>query len=126
MGSKNLVILLGRLGSDPEVKSMNNGGSVCNFSLATSERFKSGDEWQEKTEWHRCVMFGKRAEAVGQYLSKGKEVYCEGRLQTRSWEDKDGNKKYSTEVVVNDVQFVGGNGGGAGQSEPQTSSDIPF
>ena len=116
--SVNKVILVGRLGQDPEVRKTPSGAAVANFSVATNESWvdKSGQK-QEKTEWHRVVVWGKRAELCQQYLSKGRQVYLEGRLQTRSWDDKDGQKKYSTEVQVQNLQFLGGQGastGGAG------------
>lgn len=105
--SVNKVLLLGRLGKDPEVKHLNNS-AVCNLSVATSESWtdKQGQK-QEKTEWHRVQVWGKLAELCGQYLAKGRQVYVEGRLQTRSW-DKDGQKQYVTEVVATTIQFLGG------------------
>lgn len=107
--SVNKVILLGRLGQDPELKYTPGGAAVCNFSLATTEAWtdKSGQK-QEKTEWHRVVVWGKLAELCNQYLSKGRQAFLEGRLQTRSWEDKDGNKRYTTEIMATTVQFIGG------------------
>lgn len=113
--SVNKVILLGRLGQDPEYKVTPSGAAVCNFSLATSETWndKNSGQKQEKTEWHRVVVWGKLAEICNQYLSKGSQAFVEGRLQTRSWEDKDGNKKYTTEINATTVQFVGGQSDGA-------------
>jgi single-strand DNA-binding protein len=110
--SVNKVIILGRLGQDPELKYTPSGTAVCNFSLATSESWtdKSGAK-QEKTEWHRIVVWGKLAELCNQYLSKGRQAFVEGKLQTRSWDDKDGTKRYSTEVMANTVQFIGGQAG---------------
>lgn len=107
--SVNKVILLGRLGQDPELKYTPGGAAVCNFSLATTEAWtdKAGQK-QEKTEWHRIVVWGKLAELCNQYLSKGRQAFLEGRLQTRSWEDKDGNKRYTTEIMATTVQFIGG------------------
>jgi single-strand DNA-binding protein len=107
--SVNKVILLGRLGQDPELKYTPGGSPVCNFSLATTESWtdKSGQK-QEKTEWHRVVVWGKLAELCNQYLSKGRQAFLEGRLQTRSWDDKDGNKRYTTEILASTVQFIGG------------------
>ncbi len=107
--SVNKVILIGRLGQDPEVKQTPSGSSVCNFSLATNENWidKSGQK-QERTEWHRIVVWGKQAETCGQYLSKGREAYIEGKLQTRSWDDKEGQKRYTTEVQALSVRFLGG------------------
>lgn len=101
MSSVNKVTLLGRLGKDPEIRQMNNGDSVANFSLATSEKWKDNNgEAQERTEWHRVVVFGKMAGIVEKYLKKGDQAYFEGRLQTKKYTDKQGNDKYSTEVIV--------------------------
>ena len=106
--SVNKVILVGRLGVDPELKSLDGGQSVCNMSIATSESWKDKEgNKQEKTEWHRCTAWGKTAELCGQYLKKGREVYIEGKLQTRKYE-KDGVEKYATDIVVSTVQFLGG------------------
>ena len=108
--SVNKVIILGRVGADPEVKYMPNGTAVAQLSLATNRKAKnqeSGD-WEDKTEWHRVVFFDKRAETIGQYVKKGNELYAEGRLQTRKWQDKDGNDKYTTEIIAYDFSFVGG------------------
>lgn len=107
--SVNKVILLGRLGQDPELKYTPSGAAVCNFSLATTESWndKSGQK-QERTEWHRIVVWGKLAELCNQYLAKGRQAFVEGRLQTRSWDDKDGNKRYTTEINATTVQFIGG------------------
>jgi single-strand DNA-binding protein len=107
--SVNKVILLGRLGQDPELKYTPGGAAVCNFSMATTESWtdKQGQK-QEKTEWHRIVVWGKLAELCNQYLSKGRQAFVEGRLQTRSWDDKDGSKRYTTEILANTVQFIGG------------------
>lgn len=106
--SLNKVMLIGRLGQDPELKQVSAGNPVCNFSIATSENWtdKSGQK-QEKTEWHRIVVWGKLAELCQQYLTKGRQAYVEGRLQTRSWEDKEGQKRYTTEILANTVQFLG-------------------
>lgn len=114
--SVNKVILLGRLGQDPELKYTPSGASVCNFSLATSESWndKSSGQKQERTEWHRVVVWGKLAELCNQYLSKGRQAFVEGRLQTRSWEDQNGNKRYTTEINATTVQFIGGASTGAG------------
>lgn len=107
MSGINKVILVGRLGADPELKAIASGQNVARFSLATSESWTGKDgQRQEKTEWHRVVAWGKLAEICGKHLSKGRQVYVEGRLQTRQWEDQ-GQKKYSTEVVANTVQFLG-------------------
>ena len=106
--SVNKVILLGRLGQDPELKNTTSGQSVCNFSIATSEKWtgKDGNQ-QERTEWSRIVVWGKLADICGQYLHKGRQAYIEGKLQTRSWENDQGVKQYTTEVVAANVQFVG-------------------
>ncbi len=115
-GGINKVILIGNLGRDPEVRFTPSGQAVANFSIATSESWtdKSSGQKQEKTEWHRIVVWGKLAELCGEYLKKGRQCYVEGRLQTREWTDKEGKKNYTTEVVANTVQFLGGAGGGAG------------
>src|ERR1044072_938768 len=107
--SVNKVILVGRLGQNREVRYTPSGAAVANFSVATNEAWtdKSGQK-QEKTEWHRIVVWGKTAENCNQYLSKGRQVYVEGRLQTRQWQDKDGQTKYTTEVQAQTVQFLGG------------------
>lgn len=112
----NKVILVGNLGQDPEVRYMPNGGAVANLSIATSEtwRDKQTGEAREKTEWHRVVIFGKLAEVAGEYLKKGSQVYIEGQLQTRKWQDQSGQDRYTTEVVVNiggSMQMLGGRGG---------------
>ena len=121
----NKVILIGNLGSDPEVKYLSSGVPVANVSLATSESWtdKQSGERQEKTEWHRLVIWRKTAEIAGQYLRKGSKIYVEGRLETRSWEDQSGQKKYTTEIVVNDMQMLDSRGdsmdrGGQGESGP--------
>lgn len=110
--SVNKVILVGRLGQNPEVRYTPSGAAVANFSVATNESWtdKSGQK-QERTEWHRVVVWGKLAELCGQYLTKGRQAYVEGRLQTRQWQDKDGQTKYTTEVQAQTVQFLGGNAG---------------
>jgi len=109
MAGINKVILIGRLGSDPEVRYTPSGVAVANFNIATSEEWKDKDsgEKKERTEWHRIVAWRRLGEICGEYLSKGKQVYVEGRLQTRDWEDRDGNKRYTTEIVASDVQFLG-------------------
>ena len=145
MSGINKVILIGRLGSDPEVRYTPSGVAVANFSVATSEEWKDKDsgEKKERTEWHRIVAWRRLGEICGEYLSKGKQVYVEGRIQTRSWDDRDGNKKYTTEIVANDIQFLGsrdssaggrpsgggGGGGGGFQGAPgpgPEDDDIPF
>lgn len=110
MSGVNKVIILGRLGQDPELAYTPSGAAVCNFSVATSESWndKNTGQKQERTEWHRIVVWGKLAELCNQYLSKGRQAFIEGKLATRSWEDKDNNKRYTTEIVASTVQFVGG------------------
>lgn len=119
MGSVNKVILIGNLGADPELKYTPTGNRpVCNLSVATNEVFKDkGGQRQERTEWHRVTVWGEQAENCNKYLRKGRSVYIEGRLQTRSWDDKEGKKRYSTEIVADRVVFLagGGEGGGAGR-----------
>jgi single-strand DNA-binding protein len=116
-GGVNKVILVGNLGADPDMRYTPSGQGVCELRVATSESWndKNGQR-QERTEWHRIVVWGKRAEVCSKYLSKGRQVYVEGRIQTRSYDDKDGNKRYITEIIAADVQFLGGGGreGGAG------------
>lgn len=125
MASKgvNKVILVGSLGQDPEVKYMPNGNAVTNISVATSESWKDQQgQMQERTEWHRVVMFRRLAEIAGEYLRKGSQVYLEGKLQTRKWQDQNGQDRYSTEVVADQMQMLGGrnqDGGGGYQSRPQ-------
>lgn len=108
MASVNRVILIGNLGKDPELRFMPNGDAVCNFSIATTENWKDKNgQKQEKTEWHNIVIYRKLAEIAGEYLKKGRPVYVEGRLQTRKWQDKDNIDRYTTEVVVNEMQMLG-------------------
>lgn len=122
MSGVNKVILVGRLGADPELKSVGNGQSVARLSVATSEAWTGKDgQKQERTEWHRVVVWGRQAENCGKHLSKGRQVYIEGRLQTRSWEDQAGQKKYSTEIVASTVQFLGA--GAGGERGTTTSND---
>jgi single-strand DNA-binding protein len=117
--SVNKVILIGNLGKDPEVKYTPSGTPVAKLTLATNERYKDKDgQWQDRTEWHNVVLWQRLAEIAGEYLKKGGKVYIEGRLQTRSWEDKQTNqKKYMTEVVASDLVLLGGRGEGAGGGE---------
>src|SRR6202789_4016726 len=113
----NKVILVGNLGADPETRAMPSGSTVANLRIATSEswRDKQTGEQQERTEWHRVAMFGRLAEIAGEYLKKGSQVYIEGSLRTRKWTDKQGQERYSTEIVGNELQMLGGRGGaGAG------------
>jgi len=143
MGSVNRVILVGNLGRDAELRYTPGGAAVATLSLATTEMWndKQGQR-QEKTEWHRVVLWGKQAETLQEYLVKGKQVYVEGRLQTRQWDDKDGNKRYTTEIKADRVTLLGGGGGGRSggmergpsqsaapdepPAEPITDDDIPF
>ena len=112
----NRVILVGSVGRDPELRRTRSGSAVANLSLATNSSWKGSDgNWQEKTEWHKIVVFGKLAGTVEQYVSKGRQLYIEGRLQTREWEDKQGNKRQTTEVVANEVVFLGGKNDRQGQ-----------
>lgn len=116
----NKVTLIGNVGQDPETRHMPSGGQVTNVSLATNEQWKGQDgEKHEKVEWHRLVFFGKLAEIAGEYLTKGKQCYVEGRLQTRKWQDQSGNDRWSTEIVVSQMLLLGGGGqeGGAGRRQ---------
>jgi single-strand DNA-binding protein len=110
----NKVILIGNLGADPETRAMPSGSSVANLRIATSEswRDKQSGEQQERTEWHRVALFGRLAEIAAEYLRKGSQVYIEGSLRTRKWTDKQGNERYSTEIIGNELQMLGGRGGG--------------
>jgi single-strand DNA-binding protein len=114
----NKCILVGNLGADPEVRYSPSGAAVTNIRIATSEvwRDKQSGEQQERTEWHRIVFFGRLAEIAGEYLKKGQQVYVEGRLQTRKWQDRDGNDRFTTEIVANEMQMLGGRGGGGGSA----------
>ena len=147
MGSVNKVILVGNLGRDAELRYTPGGAAVATLNLATTEVWNDkGGQRQEKTEWHRIVLWGKQAESLQEYLTKGKQIYVEGRLQTRQWDDKDGNKRYTTEIKADRITLLGG-GGGGGRSqsvergggaavshgggdeppmEPITDDDIPF
>ena len=117
MGSVNKVILVGNLGRDAELKFTPSGFPISSFSLATTDRRKDKDNnWQEKTEWHRIKLLGKQAESLQDYLKKGKQIYVEGRLETRSWDDKDGQKRYMTEIIADRIQLLGSAGGGRGSS----------
>jgi single-strand DNA-binding protein len=146
MGSVNKVILVGNLGRDAELRYTPGGAAVATLNLATTEVWNDkGGQRQEKTEWHRIVLWGKQAESLQEYLTKGKQIYVEGRLQTRQWDDKDGNKRYTTEIKADRITLLGGGGGGGrGASmdrggaatshsggdeppiEPITDDDIPF
>jgi single-strand DNA-binding protein len=145
MGSVNKVILVGNLGRDAELRYTPGGAAVATLNMATTEVWndKAGQR-QEKTEWHRVVLWGKPAESLAEYLTKGKQIYVEGRLQTRQWDDKDGNKRYTTEIRSDRIVLLGGGGGRASSidrdrsespvsagggpepSEPLTDDDIPF
>ena len=145
MASVNKVILVGNLGRDPELRYIPSGQAVANFTLATNERWRDKDgNNQERTEWHRIVVWGKSAENCAQFLQKGRSVYIEGKLQTQEWEDKEGNKRKTTEIVAQTVQFLGGRGGAepgggsagdsgslgagsdGGESSGPPSSEVPF
>jgi single-strand DNA-binding protein len=150
MGSVNKVILVGNLGRDAELRYTPGGAAVATLNLATTEVWNDkGGQRQEKTEWHRIVLWGKQAESLQEYLTKGKQIYVEGRLQTRQWDDKDGNKRYTTEIKADRITLLGGGGGGGASRggggseaygarsgggggmdeppvEPITDDDIPF
>lgn len=118
--SLNKVMIIGNLGADPELRYTSNNQPVTTLSVATNEVWggKDGGEKQERTEWHKVVVFGRTAENCANFLKKGRSVYVEGRIQTRDWEDKEGQKRYTTEIVANTVQFLSGDGGGGGGSYP--------
>lgn len=134
----NKVILIGNLGADPEIRYTAGGQAVANFRLATSENWTNKEgQREQRTEWHRVVVWGKQAELCKEYLSKGRQVFVEGRLQTRQWDDKDGNTRYTTEVVAQGVRFLGGRGAdtrddhsspdsGSAPSDDFYENDIPF
>ena len=129
----NKVIISGNLGQKPEVRQANSGTAVCNFSIATNDRVKKGDEWVDDTQWHRIVVFGKQAENCEKYLDKGSKVIVEGKIRTRSYEDKQGNPRKSTEIIANNVEFLTrpDNGASQQQARPEPSADygndgIPF
>lgn len=129
--SVNKVILVGRLGKDPETRYMTNGEAVTNATLATSENWKDkSGEKQEKTEWHNLVFYRRLAEVAGEYLRKGSQVYIEGKIQTRKWQDKEGKDRYTTEILVNEMQMLGSKSGGgnfdmADKSSPSSSVGEP-
>ena len=122
----NKVILVGNLGADPEVRYMPSGGAVTNLRVATTDSWKDKQtgEQQERTEWHRIVLFGRLAEIAGEYLRKGSQVYLEGRLQTRKWQGQDGNDRYTTEIVANDMQMLGARGGQQVPDAPAESAKV--
>ena len=134
----NKVILIGNLGADPEVRYAQNGTAVANFRIATTETWKKEGGKEEQTEWHRIVTFGRLAEICGEYLSKGSKVYIEGRIQTRKWEDRDGNPRYTTEIVAREMKMLSPRGAGdesqgAYRDEepplpdvPSMEDDVPF
>ena len=126
MASVNKVILIGNLGADPETRYLPSGDAVTNIRIATTDTWKDkSGEKQEHTEWHRVAFFGKTAEIAGEYLKKGSPVYVEGRIRTRKWQDKEGQERYSTEIVADRRQLLGGRGGGGGDSmarEPATAA----
>ena len=134
----NKVILIGNLGADPEVRYAQNGTAVANFRIATTETWKKEGGKEEQTEWHRIVTFGRLAEICGEYLSKGSKVYIEGRIQTRKWEDRDGNPRYTTEIVAREMKMLSPRGagdegqGGIRDEEPplpdvpSMEDDVPF
>ena len=135
MASLNKVLLIGNLGKDPEIRYMPSGDAIANLTVATSETWKDkSGEKQEKTEWHRVSMFGRLAEIAGEYLKKGSSVYIEGRIQTRKYTDKEGQERYSTEIVANEMKMLGGRGAGGttdmdksggARSSPPAAKDNP-
>ncbi len=118
----NKAIILGSLGQDPDIRYTASGAAVANISIATNEQWKDKEsgEMQERTEWHRVVFFGRLAEIVGEYLRKGSQVYIEGRIQTRKWQDKEGQDRYTTEIVANEMQMLGSKSGGTTASFDKT------
>ena len=125
MAGVNKVILIGNLGADPEVKYLSNGTTVANFRIATSENRvnRTSGEKTTTTEWHRIVAFGRLAEICGEYLNKGKQVYVEGRLRTRSWQDKDGNRRSTTEIAATQMQMLGAAGGAPAAPPPEAEKE---
>ena len=118
----NKVIVVGNLGNDPEVRYMPNGNAVANLSIATSESWKDQQgQQQERTEWHRVTMYRRLAEIAGEYLKKGSQVFIEGKLQTRKWQDQQGNDRYTTEIIADNMQMMGGRGDGGGQGGGQNT-----
>ncbi|MCY4378946.1 MAG: single-stranded DNA-binding protein [Candidatus Dadabacteria bacterium] len=129
MAAVNKAIILGNLGRDPEVRYTSDGKAITNFSVATTEKWRDRDgNSQERTEWHRVVVFDRLGEVCGEYLSKGSSVYVEGYLRTRSWEDREGNKRYTTEIVGRTVQFLSARGesGRQGRREPPAEDDFAY
>ncbi|SEH06502.1 single-stranded DNA-binding protein [Candidatus Venteria ishoeyi] len=130
MSDLNKWLGIGRLGKDPELKTMPNGNTVVNFTMATSQKWKDkqSGEWQEKTQWHNLSAFGKLAEIIGQYLKKGSQVYIEGELQYRKYTDKNGNERWATDIIVKEMQMLGGKNDAAGNA-PQAQPggrDVTF
>lgn len=122
MGSLNKAMIIGRLGQDPEVRYTQNNTAVATLNVATSERYKDqSGEWKESTEWHRVVAWGRLAEVCNQYAKKGREIYVEGPITTREWEDRDGNKRYTTEIKALTVQFLGSRSDGSGGNSGSNS-----
>jgi single-strand DNA-binding protein len=123
----NKVILIGNLGQDPETKYMPSGSAVTNLRIATTESFKDREtgEQQERTEWHSVAMFGRLAEVAGEYLRKGSQVYIEGRIRTRKWQDKQGQDRYSTEIIADQMQMLGSKGGGMGGGSEAGAAERP-
>ena len=127
----NKVTLIGNLGADPEARQANSGMAIANLRIATTSRAKVNGEWEDVTEWHNVVCFGKTAENASKYLSKGRQVFVEGRIQTRKWQDKEGHDRYSTEIVANELKFLGNKDQGAprhtnGTSQSGAFDDSPF
>ncbi|MBU0481409.1 MAG: single-stranded DNA-binding protein [Proteobacteria bacterium] len=132
----NKAILIGNLGGDPEMRYTQSGSAVANFNLATTETWTKDGKKEEKTEWHRIVAFQRLGEICGEYLSKGSRVYIEGKIQTRQWEDRDGNKRYTTEIVAREMKMLSPRGSGGDQMpsyndepplpEPSMGDDVPF
>lgn len=125
----NKVIVVGNLGQDPDTRYMPSGGAVTNFTVATNESWKdkATGEQKDRTEWHKVAMFGRLAEIGAEYLRKGSQVYIEGKLRTRKWQDKDGNDRYTTEIVADEMQMLGGRGGGSAPmgGDPGPASEAP-
>jgi single-strand DNA-binding protein len=123
----NKVILVGNLGADPETRYMPSGSAVTNLSIATSETWKDKQtgEQKERTEWHKVAMFNRLAEIAAEYLRKGSQVYIEGKLRTRKWQDRDGNDRWTTEIIADEMQMLGGRGGGGGGSMPMSQDSGP-
>ena len=126
MAGLNKVMLIGNLGKDPELKYTPGGQPLCQFSIATTEKFTDKNQQQQKrTEWHNIVVWGKLAELANQYLKKGRSAYVEGKITTRSWDDRDGNKKYRTEIVAREIQFLGGPGESRGEEPSMPMPEEP-